>query len=195
MLPGITERLKTIKEPSPLHLAGLEFNRFFFIAVFVPCIFLLIKLANLEILSSSAAGSIASFLGFFWPVLPSQYAALMSFSTVQDASNYVLFFLCLFLLGAAFFPIFVRDCIENRSMVRIENIRWKEVFVILLLVFSSYSASVLDTPPEQAKPIRNSYVDKFGFYYLRQFALFVTVYLTVLIVSAFAILFVVRDER
>jgi hypothetical protein len=174
----MAERLGAMANPSPIQLAGLAFNRFFFITSFVPLGFVLIKLTNLEILKPALTDSIAPVLGLVWPVFPSQYEALRTLGSEQDASNYVLFFLCLFSLGALFLPSFVTDCVSNRKLIR--NWSWREIIFALILLCISSGIVFLDTPKLNPKPIWNFYVDAFGLYYLRQYAIFMTVYLTIL---------------
>jgi hypothetical protein len=77
-----------------------------------------LKFAGLEIVNISAADSIARVLGFIWPVLPSQYAALKSLATDHDASNYSIFFLCLFLVGALFLIVFISDCLKVGKAIK-----------------------------------------------------------------------------
>jgi hypothetical protein len=193
MSSRMAERLGAMANPSPIQLAGLAFNRFFFITSFVPLGFVLIKLTNLEILKPALTDSIAPVLGLVWPVFPSQYEALRTLGSEQDASNYVLFFLCLFSLGALFLPSFVTDCVSNRKLIR--NWSWREIIFALILLCISSGIVFLDTPKLNPKPIWNFYVDAFGLYYLRQYAIFMTVYLTILVIVAWVVVLADRTKK
>jgi hypothetical protein len=152
----------------------------------VLCAFLVLKFAGLEIVNISAADSIARVLGFIWPVLPSQYAALKSLATDHDASNYSIFFLCLFLVGALFLIVFISDCLKVGKAIK--RASWGELLIMSILICLSYYVLFLDIPKTYPKPMFNFYADQFGLYYLRQFVMFLGVYFAVMMLVALVLM-------
>jgi hypothetical protein len=136
MLSRIDRRPQATENLMLGQFVGQRFNVFFFVASLVPCAFLVLKFAGLEIVNISAADSIARVLGFIWPVLPSQYAALKSLATDHDASNYSIFFLCLFLVGALFLIVFISDCLKVGKAIK--RASWGELLIMSILICLSY---------------------------------------------------------
>jgi hypothetical protein len=182
MLSRIDRRPQATENLMLGQFVGQRFNVFFFVASLVPCAFLVLKFAGLEIVNISAADSIARVLGFIWPVLPSQYAALKSLATDHDASNYSIFFLCLFLVGALFLIVFISDCLKVGKAIK--RASWGELLIMSILICLSYYVLFLDIPKTYPKPMFNFYVDQFGLYYLRQFVMFLGVYFAVMVLVA-----------
>jgi hypothetical protein len=186
MLSRIDRRPQATENLMLGQFVGQRFNVFFFVASLVPCAFLVLKFAGLEIVNISAADSIARVLGFIWPVLPSQYAALKSLATDHDASNYSIFFLCLFLVGALFLIVFISDCLKVGKAIK--RASWGELLIMSILICLSYYVLFLDIPKTYPKPMFNFYVDQFGLYYLRQFVMFLGVYFAVMMLVALVLM-------
>jgi hypothetical protein len=186
MLSRIDRRPQATENLMLGQFVGQRFNVFFFVASLVPCAFLVLKFAGLEIVNISAADSIARVLGFIWPVLPSQFAALKSLATDHDASNYSIFFLCLFLVGALFLIVFISDCLKVGKAIK--RASWGELLIMSILICLSYYVLFLDIPKTYPKPMFNFYVDQFGLYYLRQFVMFLGVYFAVMMLVALVLM-------
>jgi hypothetical protein len=182
MLSVVNQHSEAAWNPTPSQFVGKRFNSFFFVAGLIPFSFILIKMSGRKIVSPRVGDSLASFLGVLWPVFPSQYAALSNFGSAYDAPNYALFFLCLVLLAAVFVLKFASDYISDRNFIK--NTSWRDLTVVGISLCISYYVLFYDKPKMSPKPIFDFYVDAFGFYYLRQYLLFLTVYLAILVTVA-----------
>jgi hypothetical protein len=176
MQSGSKESRATEKAQSPrLTLSVHDFGWI------IPVAFIAIKLTRLPSpLSLEIADSIVGVLARAWPAARPQYDEFVRLELFNDAANYSLFYLCLFLLLAYFFQKILRASLAARARLRIASV--KIMLAIVLCVGILYYAMFWDTVKPRPLPIYNFYIDPFGFYYLRQWALFSVASVMVLLV-------------
>ena len=150
----------------------------------IPVFFILLKLIGTDpLISLQTADSLVQVLSSAWSSLGPQYQAFKRLDLLVDAANYALFYSCLFVLFAYALLENIRVSIANRN--RIVEAKSGEIFrlfiVILIGGVGVYYAMLLDPVRPNTRPGFGFAIDSYGFYYVRQWVVFSSINILVLL--------------
>src|SRR5262245_35444732 len=159
-------------------LLNIVLRKYFVATATLPVLVVAADIGGLNIISSEFASVVVRALSSFWPTLLQQYDAISAVRGASHAANYALFFLVLL----ATIPIGVAYAAhtyqKNRRLMKETNER--DVLALAVSLVGAVLVLFLDGVKESPKPIYNFSVDRMALYFIRQYVLFLGLFLAVI---------------
>jgi hypothetical protein len=162
----------------PAKFVGERFQTFVLRTASIPFVFIVLKWSGLTLIGEDFARSLGPLIDRLWPNFSAQYQAIERSAPAPDVPNYAAFYLVLLVWGLCFFVYALRHYFKHPG--EIARPVKSDLLVMLMCLLCLVSILVTDHPKPNPMLIYDFYVDRFGLYYLRQFALFATVCMSLL---------------
>jgi hypothetical protein len=159
-------------------LLNIVLRKYFVATAIMPVLVVAADIGGLNIMSPEFASAVVRALSSFWPTLLQQYDAVGAVRGTSHAANYALFFLVLL----ATIPIGIAYAVHAYQKKRrlMKETSERDVLALTVCLVGAVSVLFLDGVKESPKPIFNFSVDSIGLYFIRQYALFLGLFLAVI---------------
>jgi hypothetical protein len=163
---------------SLVDLLNIVLRKYFVATAIVPVLVVAADIGGLSIISPEFASAVVRGLSSFWPTLLQQYDAVSAARGALHAANYALFFLALL----ATIPIGVAYAAHTYQKKRrlMKETNERDVLALAVFLVGAILVLFLDEVKVSPKPIFNFSVDNIGLYFIRQYALFLGLFLAVI---------------
>jgi hypothetical protein len=162
----------------PAKFVGERFQTFVLRTAFIPFVFIVLKWSGLTLINEDFARSLGPLIDRTWPNFSAQYQAIERSASAPDVPDYAAFHLVLLAWALCFFAYALLYYFKHAG--EIAGPVKSDVVLMFVCLFCLVSIVVADHPKPNPMLIYDFHVDRFGLYYLRQFALFATACMSLL---------------
>jgi hypothetical protein len=156
-------------------LLDIVLRKYFIATAILPVLVVAGDIGGLNIMSPEFASAVVRDLSSFWPTLLQQYDAVSAVRGASHAANYALFFLVL--LATTPIGLVYAGQTYQKKRRQMKETNERDVLALAAFLVGTVFVLFLDDVEESPKPIFNFYVDSMGLYFVRQYALFLSLLL------------------